>query len=442
MVSDRLSFFADDVVLLIKPTVDEASAAVELLRVFGEASGLKCNLAKSSVSPIRCSGIDLQPVLEVLGCPVKSFPIQYLGLPLSVIRLSNTEIQPLVDKVAGNVPTWISSLLKKSGRLVYMNSTLAASPIYHMLSLDLPPWFFNMVNELLRGFFWSATTEARKGHCVVAWKTVCTPKDLGSLGVKNLKLLNHALRMRWRWMALTDEDKPWHGLEFEIAEEAEEMFQTCTMFEVGNGKRIHFWTDRWLDGRSIQQLAPNLWQFVHDGAKSPKVADAMQDSRWVAVIRGAPSIPAIAEFFDVWDLVSGVRLQEMEDRITWKLSSAGVYTSKSAYQAFFSGRTRELTATEFWSAGAPLMHKLHMWFLLRNRLWTADRLERRGLQHPAECTMPRSGNCKPHYASVLLCSSSLVRHSSSVQAASLHAGRQRGDGAVVDGFVGRSSTKT
>jgi hypothetical protein len=48
------------VVLLIKPTVQEAVATVELLKIFGLAAGLRCNLDKSSVSPIRCQGIDLQ----------------------------------------------------------------------------------------------------------------------------------------------------------------------------------------------------------------------------------------------------------------------------------------------------------------------------------------------------------------------------------------------
>jgi hypothetical protein len=59
---------------------------------------------------------------------------------------------------------------------------------------------------------------------VVAWSKVYSPKDLGGLGVKNLQLMNHALRMRWRWMSLTDKEKPWFGLEFGIAKEAEKMF--------------------------------------------------------------------------------------------------------------------------------------------------------------------------------------------------------------------------
>jgi hypothetical protein len=151
---------------------------MDLLQLFETVSGLHCNLLKSTVLPIRCSDVDLQPILDVLGHPIQNFPVKYLGLPLSVTRLSKSDLKPLVDKIARSVPAWAAALMQKSGRLVYLNSKLASPPIYHMVSLDLPPWFFNKANKLLCGFFWSATFEAKKGHCVVAWDTVCLPKDL------------------------------------------------------------------------------------------------------------------------------------------------------------------------------------------------------------------------------------------------------------------------
>lgn len=67
-IRHRLSFFADDVVLLVKPSVEQAKAAVDLLHIFGNASGFHCNLANSSVSPIRHNKVDMQPILDVLGC--------------------------------------------------------------------------------------------------------------------------------------------------------------------------------------------------------------------------------------------------------------------------------------------------------------------------------------------------------------------------------------
>ena len=51
-VKYQCSFYADDVMLFIRPTVQEARAVKEILRIFGEASGLKTNLAKCSITPI------------------------------------------------------------------------------------------------------------------------------------------------------------------------------------------------------------------------------------------------------------------------------------------------------------------------------------------------------------------------------------------------------
>jgi hypothetical protein len=106
--------------------------------------------------------IDLQPILEVLGCPVKSLPGTVLRPPFVVTRLSKTKLQFLVDKVAGNVPTWISSHLKKGGRLVCMNSKLATLLINHVLSLYVPPCFFHTVNKLIRGFFWQTNNKGKE----------------------------------------------------------------------------------------------------------------------------------------------------------------------------------------------------------------------------------------------------------------------------------------
>ena len=72
-----------------------------------------------------------------------------------------------------------------------------------------------------------------------------------------------------------------------------------------------------------------------------------------------------------------------------------MYTSKSAYGAFFLGKTAAPCAKALWKSGAPLLHKLFMWLALKNRPWTADSLARRGLQHPACCPLceqePESG---------------------------------------------------
>ena len=44
--------YADDAVIFIKPIKEEVAALKRLLQLFGEVTGLKTNLQKSSVVPI------------------------------------------------------------------------------------------------------------------------------------------------------------------------------------------------------------------------------------------------------------------------------------------------------------------------------------------------------------------------------------------------------
>jgi hypothetical protein len=217
---------------------------------------------------------------------------------------------------------------------------------------------------------------------------VCSPKQLGGLGLKNLKLLNLALRMRWKWLELMEEDKPWSGLEFDIPMEANNMFRAATLCVLGDGNKLKFWSDRWMGNSSISELAPNLMKFVKPARRKDSVAKALANNDWIQAIRGTPSVPAIVEFLGLWAaLREAPALQEGPDSARWRLTANGQYSAKTAYQLFFIGRTEVPGMKELWSSGAPLKHKLHVWLALKDRLWTADRLEERGLQNTPLCPL-------------------------------------------------------
>jgi hypothetical protein len=59
---------------------------------------------KSSVVPIRCSEIDIESVLQGFLVLRSTFPIRYLGLPLSVHHLRSGDFQFIVDKMASKLP--------------------------------------------------------------------------------------------------------------------------------------------------------------------------------------------------------------------------------------------------------------------------------------------------------------------------------------------------
>lgn len=94
------SIYADDVILFAHPSVNEANAIRELLRIFGDASGLRTNLAKCSITEIYGAQDTLADVQRILGCQVAQFPIRYLGLPLSTSKVPKAAIHSCVDAVA------------------------------------------------------------------------------------------------------------------------------------------------------------------------------------------------------------------------------------------------------------------------------------------------------------------------------------------------------
>lgn len=95
-----------------------------ILKCFAQASGLKVNANKSSALPIRCGSINLDTILAPLGIPCKSFPVTYLGMPLSLRNLTKADLDPFLVKFGNKTAAWKGGLMAKSGRLVLLKSGL------------------------------------------------------------------------------------------------------------------------------------------------------------------------------------------------------------------------------------------------------------------------------------------------------------------------------
>jgi hypothetical protein len=89
-------------------------------------------------------------------------------------------------------------------------------------------------------------------------------------------------------------------------------FSTAVSSVVGNGKNTMFWTDKWIDGQSLSQLAPHLVKSVSSRAKKRSVYDALTTRNWVHDIRGAITLCVLSDFLKVWDLTeTGPYIQTM-----------------------------------------------------------------------------------------------------------------------------------
>ncbi|KAM0851222.1 hypothetical protein ACQ4PT_052558 [Festuca glaucescens] len=157
----RVSLYADDVVIFAKADTAELVAVWGVLDCFGVASGLKANFAKSSAAPIQCADEILEVAMTALPCPLGSLPCTYLGLPLSIRKPRKAELQAVLDKLAGKLPFWKACLMTREGRVVYVQTVMTASMVYHLLAIDLDPWFIKAVDKLRRSFLWAGKDDTQ-----------------------------------------------------------------------------------------------------------------------------------------------------------------------------------------------------------------------------------------------------------------------------------------
>ena len=68
--------------------------------------------------------------------------------------------------------------------------------------------------------------------------------------------------MRWLWLSKTEPYRPWAALGLQVHRNVQDMFAISVVAVVGDGLSMLFWTDRWIHGRSVRDLAPALFSFV------------------------------------------------------------------------------------------------------------------------------------------------------------------------------------
>lgn len=101
----RMSLYADDLVLFLAPTLEDFRCIRAILDLFAGASGLITNVDKCLISPIRCTEDDVALVQQVFPCQLAPLPCRYLCAPLSTGRLRRSDEQRLVDSIASRIPT-------------------------------------------------------------------------------------------------------------------------------------------------------------------------------------------------------------------------------------------------------------------------------------------------------------------------------------------------
>lgn len=155
-------------------------------------SDLSANPLKTEIFLGGVKQHDKDHLLEVTGFTEGIFPMKYLGIPITTSRLTNSSLQPLLDKILEQTSHWSNLFLSYAGKTQLINSTILGILTYWCSSTTLPKGFVKKVKQSIRQFFWNFGDNKKK--CPnIKWSTLCKPKKEGGIGIKEVLVWNKAL---------------------------------------------------------------------------------------------------------------------------------------------------------------------------------------------------------------------------------------------------------
>jgi hypothetical protein len=96
-----------------------------------------------------------------------------------------------------------------AGRATLVDTTISYVPIYVMCSIKMHVTYLNSIDRAKKHGLWRGSDVAGKGKPLIAWTKVTTPKDKGGLGLKNLRIMNDAILIKYLHKFYNKEDVPW-----------------------------------------------------------------------------------------------------------------------------------------------------------------------------------------------------------------------------------------
>ncbi|KAL0292714.1 UNVERIFIED_CONTAM: putative methyltransferase DDB [Sesamum calycinum] len=252
----------------------------------------------------QVSSLQTQALQYVLRYQLKYLPVTYLGVPLYKQNRKACLFDSIISRLRDMLPSWAMANLSHGGRLALIQSVLQATPLHLLQVIHPPKSVLTTIERIFNGFFWGSYNGRRHIHWS-SWSKACFLVAEGGLGVRSLADYVRAFSMKL-WWRFRSKSSLWseylHGhycrnLHLTIApynrNHSPIWYRLCRIRDVAGP--FLFWT-----------LGEGSVSFWHDSEASK---------------------PAHAQGY----LYCGAAGQG--DKIAWTGSSAGVFSTKSAWEA-------------------------------------------------------------------------------------------------------------
>lgn len=368
VINENLSYslvqFADDTVLIGKPSWNNLWGLKSILRSFELVSGLKVNFIKSKLIGINVPDNFMEQASVFLHCRAESIPFNFLGLPVGANPRRKGTWNPVLQKFRSRLASWKGRNLSIGGRVTLINSVLSSLPLYFFSFYKAPKVVIREMIKIQRDFLWGVKEDAR-GMYWVAWDKVCREKNEGGLGIKNLENFNISLLSKWKWRCLVDENANWRGLLShrygELSgfmssdsvrsmrsdslwwrdlcivgkeEMGDDWFKDCIRRGLGSGEGVKLWKHHWIGHQPLSIVFPNLFAGCADKDLTVAEAGCWRRDVWswnfLSNVAGCHlCVQEAAELADILREVSPIRGKS--DCWKWILTHDKMFSVSSCY---------------------------------------------------------------------------------------------------------------
>lgn len=149
------------------------------------------DVAKSEIVPVVKLG-NLNAPTNILCCKIGSLPMTYLGKPFGAPFQAISIWDPIIEKMERKLSLWKHLYSSKGGRLTLLKSTLSSLPTYYLSLFIVPKSVADGLEKIQKNFLLGLTEEEFK-YLLVAWGNVCSPIEIGCLGIWRIGNFNQAL---------------------------------------------------------------------------------------------------------------------------------------------------------------------------------------------------------------------------------------------------------
>jgi len=154
--------FADDIILLAKTDLTNASTIIHISNTLLAQSGQKINNDKSSIIFSANVSLDIRNELSTtMNTRQKEKTGKYLGLPITNHHPKISDYRYITDHMNNKLSGWKNKLLSLSGRTTLTKSVLASIPTY-VMQCNILPNLLAIISTASKGIFFGGPHRTRK----------------------------------------------------------------------------------------------------------------------------------------------------------------------------------------------------------------------------------------------------------------------------------------